>query len=150
LILLTVTVIGCIFAVVMMPKRISYFEMYATYYFAPFLAVLADIYLDLKLNLYGFFDPGINYQYIPIFFIVYPAFNLLFLNFFPFQTSLVRKIRYILLVSLFTVGFEYVATFSEVFYHNGWKLWYSAVAYPFLYTLLLSNLLMIRKLNRKK
>nr|WP_263324152.1 CBO0543 family protein [Neobacillus sp. Marseille-Q6967] len=148
MILLIITVIACIIAVIFIPKRISYMEMYTSSFLGPLMAVMADVYLDLKFDLYGFFQKGIDYQYLLIFFIVYPAANIIFLNLFPFKKPVMQKILYILFFSGLTVLFEFLATFSEVFYHNGWKLWYSAVAYPLLFTLLLLNLLLIRKLNK--
>jgi hypothetical protein len=148
LLLLMATVITCIIAIIFIPKRFSYLEIYTSSYLAPLLAVMADVYLDLKFDLYGFFNKGIDYQYILIFTIVYPTANFLFLNFFPFKKRLAQKILYILFFSALTVLFEYLSTFSEVFYHNAWKLWYSALAYPFLYIILFWNLQLIRKLNK--
>lgn len=148
MILLITTVLVCIIAVIFIPKRISYLEMYTSSFMAPLMAVMADVYLDLKFDLYGFFNKGIDYPYILIFTIVYPATNIIFLNLFPFEKGRARKILYILIFSLLTLLFEYLSTFSKVFYHNGWKFWYSALAYPILYTILFLNLLFIRKLNK--
>ncbi len=147
-ILLIITSIGLLAAVLVIPKRISYMEIYTTSLFACFLAALADIYLDVKYNLFGYFKKGVDTEYLFIFIIIYPAVNILFLNFFPFHKSLYRKVLYILGWSAATLLFEYLSLFSNTFYYNGWKLWYSAILYPLIYILLLVNLMIIRKLNK--
>ncbi len=149
MILLWTTIIVSLIAVILIPKRISFLEMYATSFFATFLGSLADMYLDAKYDMYGFFQKGIDLAYIPIFFIIYPAANILFLNFFPFQRPLFHKILYILACSGVTLLFEYGSLHTNVFYYNSWKLWYSGICYPPLYTLLYLNLLLLRKLKKE-
>ncbi|QGQ46382.1 CBO0543 family protein [Metabacillus sediminilitoris] len=145
---LVLVTIGSILAVIYIPKRISSMEMYTTSFFATFLASLADIYLDLKFDLYGFFDKGINWEYIVIFIVIYPAANILILNFFPYKKNIIKQITYILLCTIITLCCEYLSLHTEVFYYNGWKLWYSALCYPVIYTILVLNLHFIRKLNK--
>jgi hypothetical protein len=146
--LLIITTIGSILAIILIPKRISSLEMYTTSFFASFLAALADFYLDVKFDYYGFFNKGIDWQYLPIFIIVYPSANIIFLNFYPYQKSLKYKILYILGFSMVTTIFEYIVLQTKIFYYNEWKLWYSAICYPFLYMLLFLNLRIIRFLSK--
>lgn len=149
MILLIIFITVSIVIVLLMPKRLKISEMYTTSYFAVFLASLTDIYLDAKLDLYGFFNKGIDWLYIPIFVIIYPAVNIIFLNFFPYRKPNLNKIIYILIFSILTLIIEYISSLTNVFYHNEWKLWHSAICYPFLYTLLLLNLKLIRRLESK-
>ncbi|MEB2265447.1 hypothetical protein LAV77_11645 [Priestia megaterium] len=65
-------------SVLVMPKRISWIEMYTTSLFVMFLGSVADIYLDVKYDLYGFFTKGVDFEYLLIFIFVYPATNSVF------------------------------------------------------------------------
>ncbi|WP_409300543.1 CBO0543 family protein [Peribacillus sp. SCS-155] len=132
--------------IIFMPKRISYGEMYVTSYFATFLAAMADMYLDLKWDLYGFFFKGVDLWYIPVFIVVYPAANILYLNFFPHVRSKRKQALYILFCSGLCLLFEWMVRKTILFYYHGWKLQYSAIAYPILFFLLVLNLWVIRKL----
>lgn len=148
MVLLIIVTIGSIISVIFMPKRISLLEMYNTAFFATFLAAITDMYLDFKLNFYGFFTKGVNWSYLPIFVIVYPAAGILFLNFYPYHKPLINKMIYILACALLTTTLEYLALHTEVFYHNQWKLWYSVICYPIIFKILLLNLRFIRKLSK--
>jgi hypothetical protein len=150
MILLVVTTIILLLAVILVirdPKQVKVSELYATSIFAICFGVIADIYLDLKLDLYGYFQKGVDWTYLPIFFIVYPAANILFLRFFPFEKSIIKKTVYILGWSLGTLAMEQISLHTDLFYYNGWKWWYSACVYPFIYSLLFLNLKFTRKLN---
>ena len=54
MVLLIFTTVISILSVLVMPKRISWIEMYTTSLFVMFLGSVADIYLDVKYDLYGF------------------------------------------------------------------------------------------------
>jgi hypothetical protein len=150
MILLVVTTIVLLLAMILVirkPKHVKLSELYATSFFATCFAVIADIYLDLKLDLYGFFQKGPDWAYILIFIIDYPAANILFLRFFPYEKSLVKKAVYILGWSFGTLALELISLRTDLFYYNGWKWWYSAIAYPFIYSLLFLNLKFMRRLD---
>jgi hypothetical protein len=148
--LLIIATITIFVSVRLIPKRIPIVEMYTTSYFASFFAALTDIYLDGKLDLYGFFKKGIDWEYIPIFIIIYPATSILFLNFFPYGKSFKRKVLYIFQWTIVTVTIEYIALHTQVYYYNGWKLIYSALCYPVVYLILYLNLQFTRRLSKIK
>jgi hypothetical protein len=148
--LLVVTTIVLLIAMILVirrPKLVKLSELYATSFFAICFAVIADIYLDLKLDLYGFFQKGPDWAYLPIFIIDYPAANILFLRFFPFEKSIIKKTVYILGWSFGTLALELISLRTDLFYYNEWKWWYSAIAYPFIYSLLFLNLKFMRRLD---
>jgi hypothetical protein len=150
MILLVVTTILLLAAVILVirgPKQVKLSELYTSSFFAICFAVIADVYLDLKLDLYGFFQKGPDWSYLPIFIIDYPAANILFLRFFPFEKSTSKKAVYILGWSLGTLALEQISLHTDLFYYNGWKWWYSAFAYPVIYYLLFLNLKLIRRLD---
>ncbi|MED3980791.1 hypothetical protein [Priestia megaterium] len=59
MVLLILTTVISILSVLVMPKRISWIEMYTTSLFVMFLGSVADVYLDVKYDLYGFFTKGV-------------------------------------------------------------------------------------------
>lgn len=59
MVLLILTTVISILSVLVMPKRISWIEIYTTSLFVMFLGSVADIYLDVKYDLYGFFTKGV-------------------------------------------------------------------------------------------
>ncbi|PEA37878.1 hypothetical protein CON45_18845 [Priestia megaterium] len=62
MVLLILTTVISILSVLVMPKRISWIEMSTTSLFVMFLGSVADVYLDVKYNLYGFFTKGVPKQ----------------------------------------------------------------------------------------
>ncbi len=145
--LLILTTVISILSVLVMPKRISWMEMYTTSLFVMFLGSVADIYLDVKYDLYGFFTKGVDFEYLLIFIFIYPATNSVFLNFYPQSKSLAKKAVYITVWVILTTLFEYISIQTEVFYYNEWKILYSFFCYPFLYIAMVLNLKMIRRLQ---
>ena len=148
MLLLIFTAIGSVLALLFISKRISLLEIYTTSFFATFLAALSDMYLDVKLDYYGFFNKGLDWEYIVIFIFIYPAANFIVLNFYPYKKTFFKKAIYILFCSIVTIIFEYISLKTEVFYYKEWKIWYSAICYPFIYTILILNLKFIRFLNK--
>ncbi|MHC8970916.1 CBO0543 family protein [Priestia aryabhattai] len=147
MVLLILTTVISILSVLVMPKRISWIEIYTTSLFVMFLGSVADIYLDVKYDFYGFFTKGVDFEYLLIFIFIYPATNSVFLNFYPQSKSLSRKALYLTVWVILTTLFEYVSGQTEVFYYNEWKPIYSFFCYPFLYIAMVLNLKMIRRLQ---
>ncbi|PYI54507.1 CBO0543 family protein [Paenibacillus flagellatus] len=144
-----VSVIVFNLAVTFMPKRINAIETYATALFALGLNNLCDFIFNLQFHLYGYFEEGVDWKGYLVIYGIYPQVNMLFLNFFPFGKGLGTKASYILGWSIFATAYEALATHTEMFYYNGWKWWYSACLYPIAFLLLISNLKVVRLLNRK-
>jgi hypothetical protein len=128
-------------------KKISRAEQYAVVFFSIFLGFLIDIPLDLKYHLYGYFSPGVQLAgFLPIL-ILFPTSGVVFMNFFPFNKTLLKKYLYTLCWTIFCLIFEFLSIKSGYFYHNGWTYLYSAVTYPFLFYLHLLNLKFFKKLQ---
>ncbi|MBS4219024.1 hypothetical protein KHA96_11925 [Bacillus sp. FJAT-49711] len=146
--LLIIITFASILGIILMPKNVAIWELYFTGLFAAFIAAIADYYLDVKLDLYGFFRKGVDWEYLPIFIVIYPAVSMFIVNFYPYQKPLTMKFIFILGCTLLTTFFEYIALHTNVFYYNHWKLWYSAFCYPILYTVLIFHMKFIRKLTK--
>lgn len=128
-----------------MPKNMSRIEIYATSFFALNFGIVTDMVLDLHYDLYGYIDKGFQWLSLLGLFLMYPAINTLFLNFFPFNKGFSKKLYYILGWSLFSVTFEWIASRTAFFYHDEWKLWHSTIAYPFIFIILAGNLKLVKK-----
>ncbi|WP_425435935.1 CBO0543 family protein [Metabacillus halosaccharovorans] len=122
--------------------------MYTTSLFSTVLQLITDIYLEFKHNFYWYFSPGVDYITLWVVFWIYPSVNIIFLNFYPTNKKFSTSVYYILGWTLFALVYEWFAVNSSLFQYNGWKLWYSALIYPFLYLLLYINWKIIRRLYR--
>ncbi|WP_442952691.1 CBO0543 family protein [Paenibacillus sp. Root444D2] len=120
--------------------------MYISILFSRAIQSISDIYLDLGLNLYGYFAPGVEWLTLIPVFGLYPAFTIIYLNYFPFKSSLLKKCIYIILYSICATIFEWLSVKSGYFYYNHWKLWYSAIIYPGLLIILPFNLYILRRI----
>lgn len=127
------------------PKHLSRIEVYATSFFAYALGLTTDVVLDLHYDLYGYLSSGFQWLSMLAIIMYFPSVSFLFLNFFPFHKRLRSKITYILIWSVFSVGIEWLTLQTDFFYYNGWKLWYSAVLYPFIFLILVCNLKLVRR-----
>jgi len=131
------------------PKRLTAYEIYATSLYAYAYGVTTDMVLSLHYNLYGYFQPGFQWLGLLAIIMYFPSISLLFLNFYPFDKNLKRKIIYILLWTAFSVIFEWRVVKTDFFYYNGWKLIYSTLVYPLIFLILVINLKIIRRLTNK-
>lgn len=147
LLILTVIVFNAIF--LFMPKKLTSFEIFSTCMFAMVLQQMVDNAFDLKLDWYGYFAPGVQWSYFIVIIGIYPAVNAIFLNYYQWMKSGVQKFWYIVGCSVFAVVYEWLADKSGYFYHNQWKLWHSAIVYPFLFITLVLVLKFVRKMVHK-
>ncbi|SDQ67166.1 hypothetical protein SAMN05216232_3014 [Virgibacillus subterraneus] len=126
-------------AAILVPKNISLIEIYGTILISIVLHLLIDIFLDLKYNLYGYFDKGVDSKTLIFTFGIYPAVNIIIVNLYPLVHGILSKTLYILIATIFALSYEVALLFVNIFYHNEWRLWYSAIIYPFLLILLFLN-----------
>jgi hypothetical protein len=130
------------------PKKIKKSEIYSTTIFALAFGMMTDEVLDLHYDLYGYFIKGFQWKgFIGAILCFIPT-NILFLNFYPYHKNWKAKVMYTLVWSLFSLVFEWLTLQTDFFYHNGWKLWYSALAYPAIFQILVINLKIIRRLSK--
>ncbi|MFC7394210.1 CBO0543 family protein [Scopulibacillus cellulosilyticus] len=146
---LIVSIVVFNLAVILMPKRITLGEIYATSWFAAFFHFIADMFLDVKYDFYGYFSHGVDYKSLLFTFGIYPAISTLFLNFFPFYQTLLTKLIYIFWWTIFSIIYEWTVLHTSTYYYNGWHLWYSALCYPVCLLILVGNFKILRWANNK-
>jgi len=66
----------------LMPKKFSGIEMLCTTLFAMYLELIVNLFLDIKYDLFGYFTKGVDRKSLYYLFGIYPAINILFINFF--------------------------------------------------------------------
>ncbi|MCZ8518372.1 MULTISPECIES: CBO0543 family protein [Paenibacillus] len=132
----------------LIPKTLSNSENYVTSLFSLLLVLVTDVTLNLKYDLYGYFNEGVDGGGFIAIYGIYPAINILFLNLFPYEKGLIGRSLYFLSWWFFAVIYEYYAVKVGWFYYHGWRLEYSIFVYPLLYLLLLWSLQVARSLNR--
>ncbi|WP_160725602.1 CBO0543 family protein [Bacillus sp. USDA818B3_A] len=133
-------------AAILIPKKLNKIEIYATSFFAFTYGVTVDMILDLHYNLYGYFEEGFQWLGLIAIFMYFPSISVLFLNLYPLKSNKGGKIFYILAWTVFSLAFEWFCLHTKFYYQNGWKLWYSAIAYPIIFLILLINLRFVRRL----
>ena len=121
----------------LIPKRISPIEILTTTLFAMLIQLLTDIYLSLKYNIYGYFEKGPDWESFIYILGIYPAVNIIFLNYFPYKKRPRNKVLYVFVWVVIAMVFETIFIWSGTFYLNGWKQSYSIFTYPVLYVMLL-------------
>lgn len=122
-------------------------EIYTTSIFAILFNLLTDLYFDVKYDWYSYFEIGVQWVYIPLIFGLFPALSIIFLSYYPFSKKTRYKFYYIIAWTLFGVVYEWASIKAGMLYYNGWEIWYSAAAYPFIFKLLVYNLHITRKLK---
>ncbi len=134
-----------------MPKRISGKEIYASCVFALIYEHLADYTFGLIYHLYGYFGGSTPHTptilAVAVIVGIYPAINVIFLNYYPFGRTIRVHLLYILGWSVFSTLFEWASTRAGFLIHTGWHLWFSAISYPLILVVTVLNFLIIRTLN---
>ncbi|MBP1948648.1 CBO0543 family protein [Virgibacillus litoralis] len=133
-------------AAILIPKNISWIEIYGTILISIVLHLLIDTFLDLKYDLYGYFDKGVDFKTLIFTFGIYPAVNIIIVNLYPLVHGILSKSLYILILTIFALSYEVALLNVNIFYHNEWRLWYSAIVYPFLLILLFLNRKLLKRL----
>jgi len=131
-------------------KKLQPIVYYASIFWGLFTSEFTDRWTD-KWDWYGFFEPQvIDWQTTLIILGIYPAATVLLINWYPYERTITAKVAYVLAWSVFSAVFEY--TFYLVGYehfHSGWKWWYSAISYPFLYGILFIQVWFVKRLINK-
>jgi hypothetical protein len=144
------SVIIFIIVTLMVPKKLPRNELYAIALFSIVIGFITDITLDLKYHVYGYFSPGVQFGgFLPIL-LLFPTSGILFMNFYPYNKKLIKKLIYICFWSIFCLLFEYTSVKSGYFYHVTWTYWCSVITYPFLLLVHLVHLKLYRRYNIKK
>ncbi|MEH7086004.1 hypothetical protein V7139_25155 [Neobacillus drentensis] len=110
------------------------------------------MYIDQKYHGYWYFTQGVDLAALPTLTMLLPPVNMIFLNWFPFNSSLLKRILYFFYWLLFMVIYETIALLPEpwgYFNYGWWKLKYSILVDPILLVILLNYYKWICKIEKK-
>lgn len=133
--LLISTIIILLLIIYVMPKNITKSEAFFSVFFSMAFQQLVDCYLDFKYDFYGYFSVDVDSEYILVLLLLFPAFKLVFINFFPFGLSFRSKVNYILFWTVFSTLYEYGSLYTSLFYYHGWRLEWSIAMYPIIFSI---------------
>ncbi|MFC8575619.1 hypothetical protein ACFUCO_19860 [Heyndrickxia sporothermodurans] len=102
--------------------------------------MMVDLFVDVKYQGYWYFDKEIGWTSIPSIALIVPPVNLIFLNWYPNQSRLFKRIIYFICWYVFILIYEKLALLPEpwgYFHYGWWNLGISAIVDPFLLLILI-------------
>lgn len=121
-----------VLAAYLIPKKMQPYEIYVNAIFATLFGLIVDAVLGGRYQLYVLYSTGIQLAVLIAQVVMYASANIILLNYYPFDKSKKSKAIYILCFTLGTVAFEFISLKVGFIKYFSWKLWYSAICYPFL------------------
>ncbi|WP_066062705.1 hypothetical protein [Neobacillus soli] len=132
-------------------KRLSSNQIVHIWTFTIAFQSLFDTFIEFKYHGYWYFTKDIDWTgLLPHIFIV-PAANMIFLNWFPFKTKVIKQISYLIVFVIVILIYEVITLLPEPwgFFHYGWwKLWHAAILDPFLLMIVLGYYKWICRLEK--
>ncbi|MBS4218413.1 hypothetical protein KHA96_08830 [Bacillus sp. FJAT-49711] len=101
---------------------------------------LFDVFISLKYHGYWYFSKGVDVRSLPIYTVLIPAVNIMFLNWYPFRKALYWRVLYIFLWVILITLYEMITLLPEpwgYFHHGWWRLGHSILINPVLFYILL-------------
>lgn len=108
-IFLTIACILFIFISYIIPKKLKHYENYATALFAVVLGLFVDSILAVKYKLYVLDKVGIQIPALIGQVVLYATASTIILNTFPYDQPSKKKVIYIILATIATIIFEFLA-----------------------------------------
>ena len=133
-------------------KRLSGNMILHIWIFTCCFQVFFDTFIDLKYHGYWFVSQEVDWSAFPGYTLLIPPVNLLFLNWFPFNTSVVKRIAYIAVWEVILLCYEFITLLPEpwgFFRYGWWSLTHSALINPLLLLILLGYYKLVNKLETK-
>lgn len=138
-----VTMIFNLLFIRFMPKNLTKWEMYHTWWMLSALTIYSDLFFGDVLDLYDFGEKSIQFMDLPIEALLPPSFGIIFLNFLPENNK--RYIIYLMFWTMFSVAYEWLTVFFGFERLKGWVPWYSAPIYLLVFIFLKWHLHSLRK-----
>ncbi|MDQ6600807.1 hypothetical protein [Bacillus salipaludis] len=132
-------------------KRLTKNQIVHIWSFTITLQIIADLFIDQKYHGYWYFTQDVDWEGLPSLTILLPPVNMMFLNWFPFNSPLVKRILYYIYWMVFMVIYELIALLPEpwgYFNYGWWKLEYSIFFDPILLVILLNFYKWICKIEK--
>ena len=133
-------------------KRLSLIQMVHIWSFTIAFQTVFDVYIDFKYHGYWYFSKSVDWNsFIALIFLVPPV-NVVFLNFFPYKNTLMKKIIYLATWEVALLLYEVITLLPEpwgYFHYGWWTLWHSLIINPILLLILLGYYKWMVKLEKR-
>lgn len=110
-----------------------------------------DVFVDLKYHGYWYFTKDADFEGLLPHMALLPPVNMMFLNWYPFKGKGTQKFYYLFFWVIAILLYEILTLLPEPwgFFHYGWwKLWYSLIANPILFLILLGYYKLVCRLEK--
>jgi hypothetical protein len=132
-------------------KRLTGNQIVHIWTFTIAFQTIFDLIVEFKFHGYWYFDKEIDWAGLLAHLFLVPPVNMIFLNWYPHHSKIIKKILYIILFVIAILLYEVITLLPEPwgFFHYGWwKLWHAAVLDPLLLLILLGYYKWICKLEQ--
>jgi hypothetical protein len=120
-------------------KRLTKNQIIHIWTFTIIFQAIADLYIDQKYHGYWYFTQDVDWAAFPTLTILLPPVNMMFLNWYPYNSPLLKRFLYFIYWIVFMVIYEVIALLPEpwgYFNYRWWKLEYSILVDPILLVIL--------------
>ncbi|WP_319005755.1 hypothetical protein [Metabacillus niabensis] len=96
--------------------------------------------MEYKYGAYWYFDKGVDWLGLLAHIFLIPPVNMMFLNWYPSKSTLIKQLLYIIFWTCFVVIYEITAILPEpigFFYLGWWEIWYDIFVAPILFVILI-------------
>lgn len=132
-------------------KRLTKNQIIHIWLFTITLQTISDLFIDQKYHGYWYFTQAVDWEALPNITMLLPPVNMMFLNWYPFNSPLLKRILYYIYWILFMLIYEKIALLPEpwgYFNYGWWKLEYSFLVDPLLLVILLNFYKWICKIEK--
>ncbi|GGM38067.1 hypothetical protein GCM10011351_25300 [Paraliobacillus quinghaiensis] len=132
-------------------KRLTKNQIVHIWSFTIILQMAFDGYIDHKLQGYWYFSKDVDLLDLPTVTLLIPPVNMMFLNWYPFNATLFKKVLYYLYWLIPLVLYEVIALLPEplgYFNYGWWRLEYSIFIDPLLLIILVKYYKWISKIEK--
>jgi hypothetical protein len=114
--------------------------------------MLFDLIVEFKYHSYWYFTSGVDWVGLIPRTLLIPPVNIIFLNLYPFEKNVLKKILYSFFFIILILLYELITLLPEpwgYFHYGWWKIWYSAIVNPMILFCLLGFYKWILWLERR-
>jgi hypothetical protein len=122
-------------------RKLSPNQTLNIWFFTVALQNIFDEIIDIKYHGYWYFTKAVDWQAIPAVTLLIPPINIIYLNYYPYKKPWFIKGLYIFFWSCLILTYEWLTLLPAPFgyFHYGWwKVTYSCILDPILFTLVVS------------
>jgi hypothetical protein len=121
-------------------KRLTANQIVHIWLFTIAFQTLFDILVEIKFKGYWYFSKDIDWGGFLAHIALVPPVNMMFLNWYPFKTSIKKQAVYLFSWVVVTLLYELAALLPEpwgYFHYGWWRIWHAALINPILFLILL-------------